>query len=266
MERWKMEVTDLHQFLMTYFTAHQCQILHEDKGLLTVQLTEDMDKALMNRPFYWHFIKNTGNKGEPMKLTLITNPEKKDEQGEWIHFGSPRLQQIFSHLKSNEKYVKLFQNFTTNNHTALFPWLVLNIKISYKGKQIKDELFSIGLNLINGMMQTNMMDLLAKLHLNKTISDYCYTLSPLITISSGFRRVENVLDQYIYDQSHTWAVESIQTMQEEIKMIQQFFGEEEEEFREKEINALSERYEPKIIYHVVNGGLIYLHENFHKHT
>ena len=33
---------------------------------------------------------------------------------------------------------------------CLHPWLLLNICIMYEGKQKKEELFSIGLNLING--------------------------------------------------------------------------------------------------------------------
>ncbi|MGM8213486.1 YqhG family protein [Virgibacillus sp. W0430] len=257
-----MGISNLQQFLIDYFSAQQCTVLDNQEGLFTVQLTEEMDKTLMNRPFYWHFIKSTGNKGEPMKLTLITNPERRKEDGEWVHFGSPRLQQIFNHLKQSEKYVKLFEQCTTSAHTALFPWLVINIKISYKGKQIKDELFSIGINLVNGEMKTQMMQWLQSLQLNKTIPNYCYTLSPIITIPSGYLRIEKVLDDYVANQTHTWAEASIQTMEEEIQLIQHFYTEEEDaSFREKEINELTNRYEPEIIYEVVNGGIVYLLEN-----
>ncbi|MGM8365117.1 YqhG family protein [Virgibacillus sp. W0181] len=260
-----MELTDLHRLLEDYFTAHRCEILKNQHGVLTVQLTEEMDKTLMNRPFYWHFVKSSGNQGEPMKLTLITNPVKRDEYGEWIHFGSPRLQQIFNHLKQKEKYIHLFQQIETVDNTALFPWLLINIKISYEGKQMKNELFSIGLNLINGEMKTDMMHSLQQLSLIKTIPDYCYTLSPLITVSSGFIRIEKVIDQYIEKQPHTWAEEAIQTMEEEIKMINRFFTDEEDEaFREKETKDLKKRYAPRIVYEVVNGGLIYLAEDFNK--
>src|SRR5699024_6530482 len=119
------------QFLVRYFTAHDCQLLHNENGVLTVQLTEAMDKVLMNRPFYWHYIKKIGYEGDPMQLTLITNPDKQDEKGEWIHYGSPRLQQIFNHLRTNEKHAKLFQQLNVSGKTALYPWLVVNVKISY---------------------------------------------------------------------------------------------------------------------------------------
>ena len=97
-----MAITNLNQFLQDYFVSHRCKILENNDGILKIQLTEEMDQALMNRPFYWHYIKKIGQQGEPMDLTLITNPNKKDVKGEWIHFGSPRLQQIITLLRTNE--------------------------------------------------------------------------------------------------------------------------------------------------------------------
>lgn len=256
-----MELSNLNQFLVDYFSANQCDIIQNNKGVLQVQLTEEMDKTLMNRPFYWHYVKNIGMKGEPMQLTLITNPNKKNEQGEWIHFGSPRLQQIFQHLKKNARYIQLFQQIQTNKNTPLYPWLLINIKISYKGTLTKEELFSIGLQLINGEMQTNMMENVKEMSLGRTISDYCYTISPLITLSSGFKRIEKAIDQYITDQQHLWAEKSIRHLHEEIQMVKQFFREEDDQtLLEKEIEALKKRYEPRIIYEVINGGIVYLKE------
>lgn len=259
-----MAIENLNQFLARYFTAHDCQLLQNKNGVLTVQLTEAMDKALMNRPFYWHYVKKIGNKGEPMQLTLITNPEKQDEKGEWIHYGSPRLQQIFTQLRNNEKYVKLFQQLNVSQNTALYPWLVVNVKISYIGKQKKDELLSIGLHLVNGMMKFSMMDHLKEFSLNKTVSDYCFTISPLIKLNSGFKRIESVLDQHITQQQNDWALASIEALQEEQTMLKHFYqgttDEKQQIQMEKEMKEIENRYLPQITYHVVNGGLFYMKE------
>lgn len=259
-----MAIENLNQFLVRYFSAHDCPLLENDNGVLTVQLTEAMDKVLMNRPFYWHYMKKIGNKGEPKQLTLITNPERQEEKGEWIHYGSPRLQQIFNHLRTNEKYVKLFQQLNVSRNTALYPWLVVNVKISYIGKQKRDELLSIGLQLVNGMMKISMMEHLQNFPLNKTISDYCFTISPLIKLNSGFKRIESVLDRHIGQQKKDWAVKSINTWQEEQNMLQHFYrGTEDEDQQaqmEKEMQEIENRYMPKITWHIVNGGLFYLAE------
>src|SRR5690625_6078780 len=89
----------------------------------------------------------------------MTTPNKRDKEGELIHFGRPRLQQIIQHLKQNQKFIKVFQQISVTHNTPLYPWLLTNIKVRYEGKQNKDELFSIGLHLVNGTMKTDMMHL-----------------------------------------------------------------------------------------------------------
>lgn len=257
-----MKITNLHDFLAKYFSAHQCEIIDNQDGILTVQLNEQMDQTLMNRPFYWHYIKSSGNIGEPAQLTFITNPNKRKHNGEWLHFGSPRLQQIFNHLKNTSKNIKLFQKVNTRENTALYPWLLINLKISYEGKHNKDELFSIGLNLMNGIMKTKMMETLQEIPLNLTISDFCYPISPLIKVNSGFLRITSVIEDYLENQPHDWADESIITLKEEIQMVQHFYdNNSSEDQMVKEINDLNKRYTPSISYQVVNGGIVYLTQN-----
>jgi hypothetical protein len=255
---------NLNAFLENYFAAHHCDILSNQNGVLTVQLNEKMDRALMNRPFYWHYIKKMGRDGDPMKLTLITNQDSLEEKGERIHFGSPRLQQILNHLKENERFTRLFQVVQVNQNTALQPWLVVNIKLSYIGKHKKDEVFSIGLNLINGIMKTEMMESLYKKEFGMQISDFCYTITPIIKPLSGYKRILSVMDQYIQDLDHEWAKESHEELQNEIDMLKHFYQgapEEELEQMEKELQDLNERYLPKIHLNVVNGGIFYLNGN-----
>ncbi|MFP3415962.1 YqhG family protein, partial [Bacillus sp. SIMBA_074] len=88
-------------FLITYFKANECEILDNKPTHLTVQLTIEMDKELMNRPFYWHYLEKTGGIPNPAQMTFITDPEQAppDLKGEMIHFGSPRLHQIIQSTK-----------------------------------------------------------------------------------------------------------------------------------------------------------------------
>src|SRR5699024_12157491 len=56
-----------------------------------------------------------------------------------------------------------------------------------------------------------------------TIPDYCYTISPMIRLKSGFRRIESVVEDYIQNQTHTWAVESRNTLEEEMALLNHFY-------------------------------------------
>lgn len=258
-----MGIANLENFIVDYFNANGCKVIENANGMIRIQLTKEMDEALMNRPFYWHYIRSLGQEGQPMALNLITNPEKRNDKGEWIHFGSPRLQQIWNYLIQKEKYVLLFQEIHATKNTPLYPWLLANIKISYKGKLKKEEIISLGIQLINGKIIVNMMDELDKLSLKQQISNYCYTLSPLITVKSAYLRLETLIINYIEKQPKEWADDSRKTLEDELDILKHFYLDRiDDEILEKEIAELKNRYEPEIDIDVINGGLIYLSSTF----
>ncbi|MDR2993585.1 MAG: YqhG family protein, partial [Bacillus cereus] len=55
-----MQQHEIHNYLYNFFEANNCEILGRSPHLLDVQLTIEMDKLLMNRPFYWHYLEKTG--------------------------------------------------------------------------------------------------------------------------------------------------------------------------------------------------------------
>ena len=66
-----MQQHEIHNYLYNFFEANNCEILERSPHLLDVQLTIEMDKLLMNRPFYWHYLEKTGGVPNPMRLTLL---------------------------------------------------------------------------------------------------------------------------------------------------------------------------------------------------
>ncbi|WP_226035036.1 YqhG family protein [Aquibacillus saliphilus] len=258
-----MGLENLHDFLTDYFTANQCDITENNNGKLSVQLTAEMDEILMNRPFYWQYVKTLGYPGEPMGITFITNPDRRDEEGEWIHFGSPRLHQIFNTLISQGKFTKIYQQIAPTQRTALVPWLVINSKISYTGKHKKDEIKSIGLQLINGAMITHIMDELDAMTLQSSIPDFCYTITPLIRPKSGYLRIIQYIESYLQNYDHSWAEESWRYLEEEQKLLEHFYKNtnEDDEYKNQmtqELVAIENRFKPQISIEVVNGGIFYL--------
>lgn len=97
-----MQQQEIHDFLHTYFKANDCEILADGGSHLTVQLTIDMDKELMNRPFYWHYLEKTGGIPNPAVITFITDPAlaPADLKGEMIHFGSPAFIRLSNRRRS----------------------------------------------------------------------------------------------------------------------------------------------------------------------
>ncbi|MDL4841563.1 YqhG family protein [Aquibacillus rhizosphaerae] len=258
-----MTLANLHDFLTDYFTANECEVIENHNGKLQIQLNDTMDELLMNRPFYWQYVKKLGYPGEPMKMSLITNPDRREEEGEWIHFGSPRLHQIFYTLTTQGKFARLFEQIETGQRTALVPWLIINMEISYTGKHKKDEIISMGLQLINGAMKIDMMNHLEQVRLQSSIADFSYTMTPMIRLKSGYQRIINYFEDYLQHKDHSWAEESWNHLQEEKKLLEHFYhnttdDEAYENRFEQEVKDIESLFKPTIHLSVINGGLFYL--------
>ncbi|NPC93286.1 hypothetical protein HOO54_13850 [Bacillus sp. WMMC1349] len=258
-----MRQEDIYRFLEHFFEATGCTITDKSSAHLTVQLTADVDKQIMNRPFYWHWLEKTGGQPNPMKITLITNEKQAPAniEGEFIHFGSPRLFQIFQTVKRNGRFIRLYEKVRSNGlQISLEPWLGVNVTISYQSDLKKDKLLSCGLHLINGQLKEGFQDELKDFSLTTQISDYCYTISPLIKPESGIKRLEHYIEQIARDEPLDWAQAALKRWNDDLSLLNQFYEEAEEKPQEYEIEkkALQTLYEPKIEIKIENGGLFYL--------
>ncbi|BDG46539.1 MULTISPECIES: YqhG family protein [Parageobacillus] len=260
-----MQQHEIQQFLERYFRANECDILEAGDGYIQVQLSVEMDKELMNRPFYWHYIEQTGGAPAPMQLTLITKQTEKTNslQGERLHFGSPRLHQIFRSAQKRGSFIRLYEEAASSeqSHIPLHPWLGLNVKIAYQCDRKKDNMLSLGLHLISGTIIEQFHDRLQKLKLVPKIPDYCFTISPLIKPMSGIGRLERYIYKRISQDDHTWAEQAKKRWAEDLALLDHFYEgmEEKPECYYIEKEALEEQYKPRIIVSVINGGLFYLH-------
>ncbi|MDQ0218339.1 hypothetical protein ELQ35_12400 [Peribacillus cavernae] len=259
-----MQQQEIHNFLITYFQSNNCEVVENQPGYLAVQLTVQMDKELMNRPFYWHYLEKTGGIPNPMSLTLITDPLKapEDLKGENIHFGSPRLHQIFQSTKKLAGFIRLYEDtksYSTGQY-PLYPWLCLNVKVSYQCDRKKDVFISAGLNLISGEILEDFHHRVLALEVTPKIPDFSFTLSPLIMPKSGLSRLDTFIRRTFEGDDHSWAEEAVKRWDNDLELLEHFYEdmEEKSESYYTEKKALRAQYEPKIDISVVNGGLFYL--------
>ncbi|KGA95902.1 hypothetical protein AJ85_09440 [Alkalihalobacillus alcalophilus ATCC 27647 = CGMCC 1.3604] len=259
-----MQQPHLHKFIEDYFVANECDITEKSPYHLTVQLTPELDKLIMNRPFYWHYLEKTGGIPNPMQVTFITNANQcpEDLQGEKIHFGSPRLHQLFNTTKTLGGYVRMYENLNVQGQQSvpLHPWLCLNIKISFCSDRKKEILLSLGINLIHGQIVPQFFDKVKATMLTPKMPDLCFTLSPFIQIKSGINRLKKVVQTFAENEDDTWAQEAHHRWQEETNLLESFYEdlEEKPESYHVEKQALEELYSPYIDVSIINGGMFYL--------
>ena len=257
-----MNHPEIHHYLKDFFLEHESPIIEESEGHLHIQLSNEMDKALMNRPFYWHYLEKMKGVPNPMKLTIITDTNSAPEglKGELIHFGSPRLHQIFNTAIDKGSHSLLYE--TVNPGTSslpLKPWLLINGCTSYCCDHKKDKPFSLGLSLITGEMIEDIFEKIQQKNFQEQIADYCFTLTPIIKPASGLDRIKSFLLQQIENDNHSWADDAIKRQENDIQLLESFYENEEErpESYYQEKQAIINQYEPKIEISIINGGLFY---------
>lgn len=253
-----MQQQEIHQYLDRFFSATGCTTV-TNKNAIQSTLTIELDKLLMNRPFYWHYLEKTGGIPNPSTLNL-TIDETVDEM-ELIHFGSPRLRQIFDISRQLGSFIRLYQQSPIQNTKfPLQPWIMLNGTISYICDLKKENIYSYGINLLTGEIVDNFFEKVTSLNLTAKIPDYCFTLSPLITIQSGMNRIQEKIRNDILKEENAWAVHAKDRWEQDLSLLDNFYKDANElpdnYFIEKQ--ALQKQYEPKIEVSILNGGLIYL--------
>ncbi|WP_101844272.1 YqhG family protein [Halobacillus sp. Marseille-P3879] len=250
-----------YEFTKTFFELNGCEITEKKRGHMKVKLTKEMDESLMNRPFYWHYMKKMNREGDPLSLTFKDIQLGEEEEGIYLHPGTPKLQQIYQVSLEKGYTTRLYENVNaTVQNIALHPWLCMNVRLTFRGKQSKDLLLSLGLNLINGALIHGIMEKLDNLPLMSKVADYTFPMTPLIKIESGYQRILDHIESYLSSLDTHWAEESLSQLHHEKELLESFYHSQDvdEDQYEKELEQLLIRYQPRIQLEVANGGLLYL--------
>lgn len=258
-----MTIENLHDFLINYFEANQCDV-EVEQDVLTIQLTEEMDERLMNRPFYWHYVRKLNQQGQPLQLKLTTNHSKATKGIDYIYFTTDRFKKIADDSLVKGRFTKLYQQTKTTQETPLYPWLIVTIKITYLGKNQSEHLHSYGIHLINGTIIDQAFFTLQKKEWSMNVPDLCYPMSPLIKPINGFKRIDSYLIDQLKKNEHQWAKESFQSLTEEIELLDYFKAHNpsmDDTLYQQERANLESIYQPKIKIEPINGGLFYLKQD-----
>lgn len=204
-----------------------------------------------------------------MSVTFITAEEKREQvKGEWIHFGSPRLDQIFKIIQQEGAYTVLYEDCQSNEtmKTALHPWLVCNIRVKYRGYQSKDELVSVGIRLIDGTMRFQMMDEMEHKNFVSAVPNFCFTLPKIISDERAVERVTEELKQRIKQKSSDFVNKSHKLYEREMNMLNKLIIDDDKDDadHQRAKDQIFERLYPQVDLEWINLGCFYVSEQMSK--
>ncbi|MGE7944299.1 YqhG family protein [Lysinibacillus xylanilyticus] len=254
----------VHSYLRQFFTENDCYIVGEDHHYLTVQLTVDIDKKIMNRPFYWQYVEATNSEPNPAQVTFITNQTASAGSlyGEVIHFGSPRMNQLFQATRELGAYVQMYEKVdTARGQVILTPWLGVNYKVSYCCDRTKEMLYSFGINLLTGIIKEDFHETLYATELDTVPAEHVFHVQYIIKPIRGLQRLDAAIEAIIAQDDHSWATEAKKRWQRDQRVLDYFYEDVDDkpECYDIEKKALEEQYDAKIKIEIINGGLFYLY-------
>lgn len=254
----------IHEYVGKFFKESNCQILTNHDHYIIVQLTIEMDKRIMNRPFYWKYLEDTGGEPCPAQLTFITDKNQLGEniKGEVVHFGSPRLNQLFQVTNELGSFVRMYERESGNQktQTILTPWLGVNYKVSYYSDQTKEILYSLGINLMTGDLMEEFQESLSEVELDKNMPENTFSLPYIIKPIRALERLDAVIENIIKQDDHAWAEEAKMRWKKDRDVLEFFYEgiEDKPDCYEIAKEAMDQQYETRIKIEIINGGLFYL--------
>jgi len=306
-----LNTKQIHRFVHRYLEATNCSILEKSPYHFTVKLSPAADRELTNRPYYWGFIDRLNETPETMSFQFITDPDKYEEAivelppapapasaeqkqadavleraygvipkpiarvpKEHLHYGSSRLDQLFSSTKNNGSYVYLFQEpnargldpFSSHPYTV---WLGINYLIEYCCDRKREEIHSLGISLVTGHCVENFHQKLESYRFTPRIPPNMHITKNGITYNRALTIAEQTIERKLKAYDFTWAEAAQQRLSDELARMKTYYmpmiknAEPEQEValteqfakREEEIRW---QYEPRITATVINCGLFHL--------
>ncbi|QKS70936.1 hypothetical protein FLK61_29885 [Paenalkalicoccus suaedae] len=253
-----MTQTNLLDFIHRYFHAYDCLCERDAQGI-KVQLSEAEDKKLMNRPFYWHYREKIGLKGVPMTRYFHTDQTlARGPDNEYVEHAGLRVKQLENEAVKHGSLGIFYEQTQATEPTPLIPWLLVNGQISYQCQNRAERTYSVGIQLHSGEMHENMMHKVSGRALKESLSNYHYTLNPIIKYPSAVKRVHARLLEQLQQESTDWAFHALKERDKELQLLHHVKEAFEPNYFKKKEKEIESRYTPIIELKTIQTAVIYL--------
>jgi hypothetical protein len=271
-----VNANEIQKYVMRYLEATDCLISEKTTSHLTVRLSPQADKELMNRPYYWSFVENTAAQPQTMSMMLafddtVTPPDTRIPF-DVLTYGSNRLEQIFKAVQSKGRFVQMYEdlgNFRGRERSLFHTWMVVNYKIEFICDMKRDELHSLGISLVTGKIVDDFYDRLNSLPLTPRMPENTVLERCRWSVTRAATHLEQYVEREIRNYDHTWAAEAKERLDDELARVDEYYAEYIESAEPEHREAIASQYEdrrreifwqynPRISIQVLNTGIFQL--------
>jgi hypothetical protein len=266
-----MDQSTVRSFTERYLQSHHCHTIESTPTHLITQLSIQVDKELLNRPFYWMYVEKMNLHPEPSRCCFIFHPDEAPAHlhGEYLFHGSPRFTQMLESAQKLGQFVRLYQeprgmDRYTNRSKSYIPWLGINFKISYICDQKMDRICYLGFNLQSGEIEEGFYARIQPLPWTSKLPAQRHTVSPRFPIAEAAGECEYYLQDQLENEDHTWAINALTKLTQELEQLERFYPDEahispenHKEKKQRQSETVWQFY-PRVEVTVINAGLFYM--------
>jgi hypothetical protein len=265
-----MDQSTVRSFTERYLQSHHCHMIESTPSHLITQLSIEVDKELLNRPFYWMYVEKMNLPPQPSRFCFIFHPEETpaDLHGEYLFHGSQRFTQMLESAQKLGQFVRLYQEprgLDRYGHSKSYtPWLGIHFKISYVCDQKMDRLSYLGFNLQSGEIREGFYQRIQPLSWTSKLPAQRHTVSPRFSITEAVGECEYYLQDQLENEERIWQQQALARLTQELEQLDRFYPDEanisEELHKEKKQRQRETmwQYHPRVEIKVINAGLFYV--------
>lgn len=268
-----MNSNEIRRFLLDFCEATQCHVDEQGTEGLTVKLSDDVDRLLTNRPYYWMFVDRGGTAGETLRMKWLMAEAEPQSATQALQmprldcrFGARGLQHIFRIAQDKGRFVRLFEQPTSQpvrarSSRAYQTWACFNLKTEYICDLKREQLTSIGVHLQTGRFVDSFAERLAALPLQTQLPQQTHLLREIISLEHAWRTAIDYCRRAAEQATPEWAEQARRRMADELAIHRAYLEAHPVADREQAEHRLREiewQYKPHVRISLVNGGLFHI--------
>lgn len=271
-----MGPTEIRSFVIDTLQVSGCSYREVDDHLLLAEVTVEIPPMFFDPP-----------RLEKHTLNLVFEPEavRKYPGAELVTQGSFRLNWFVEGLKERGRYTLQSISYELNPRRIqreilkildlsvpdfffhqpfyrIHPHLMVNYILSFQTDEIREELVSLGLDMVTGEIVEGMLAHLKDVALIPKIPKEKIEKQSF-SLEEGFNRLHRRLAEMVEEKDPSWVEESRKRYEEELFCLYQYYKEGKEiqspEFKSR-AEELFHKFRPRVLIRPVNVGLLYLPE------
>ncbi|WP_166786860.1 YqhG family protein [Jeotgalibacillus salarius] len=142
-------------------------IVTESANKAAVQLSEQLDRKFMNRPFYWHYRDALNQSGDPLQIMLVDSPDTSNHKGfTQLNYDHPIFQSMLASAQEENRFYTAYEK--AENQRDLFPWIHLQLTTGIIPPGPASIRIDSRISLTTGLILMNSHEKIPDLHLFET--------------------------------------------------------------------------------------------------